>query len=660
MKNKERQQALEDAMKQLSDNSGLLKNNENVQKFIKERMEIEKTLKKKNPLVKEYLALFKDAEKRPYTNIGRMAKEMKDIAAKQEILKIAVELCTNEDAKKELIEQRNKLQQSPAIISYEKYMQGLKYLAGMTNEVQPEVRRFFEEDMRVVLFDKESEYESYRTGMEEPAIDEKEKLKKTYQNAMAPVKAKQLFAKQAQKFEAIERQFIGNYIKNPNRIRESYHTDRVDPSSYCVGLMLQKGYSLDNILDPRALLEEKKEVGKKYIEIRESKDANWYTEEMYKNSEAMIKGFQEYVKKYKKELKTEQDLTQHMPKLGMLAKYCFDNFQEIRKCMKVVIPKGDFTFKTEEELNNMVDNIERYSCFSGTSNTRLEYDLERVTPLDIVTVMDIQLAQNGLLQEIQKDEPDYDAILLDGEQRTTIRNQISTLPELKAFFKDGSPDMDELDAEDVVTIVSMLNTKYIEENNITCDKAKTPLTITKEPKHTIGFMEDLAKGKKIDVLLSFDGKPIIKTNVPAKVDKYLQRFEKKNLRGKEKDNSKEFNTLLKNYDKTIKNLKGKDILNDVDSRKEMEELKKAASEYLTAKRAQKGYQTEKTVDKKIDDKMLGKSAEKGASIFTSKGKERYAFALNILKSIEEIEKGIAEFEKEKSQKELEDNGLGMH
>ena len=143
MKNKERKQALEDAMKQLSDNSGLLKNNENVQKFIKERMKIENALKKKNPLVKEYLELFKEAEKRPYTNIGRMAKEMKNIAAKQEILKIAVELCTNEDTKKELIEQRNNLQKSPAIVAYEKYMQGLKYLAGITKEVQPEVRRFF-------------------------------------------------------------------------------------------------------------------------------------------------------------------------------------------------------------------------------------------------------------------------------------------------------------------------------------------------------------------------------------------------------------------------------------------------------------------------------------------------------------------------------------
>ena len=212
-------QALDDAMKQLADNAGLLKNNENVQKFIKERMEIEKILKKKNPLVKEYLDLFKDAEKRPYTNIGRMAKEMKNIAAKQEILKIAAELCTNEEAKKELIEQRNKLQQSPAMVAYEKYMQGLQYLAGMTNEVQPEVRRFFEEDMRVVLLIGEVEYEPYRTGVEEPATSHEENLKKVYQKEMAPVMAQHLFAKQAQNYDALEWQFLGDYRENPNKVK---------------------------------------------------------------------------------------------------------------------------------------------------------------------------------------------------------------------------------------------------------------------------------------------------------------------------------------------------------------------------------------------------------------------------------------------------------
>ena len=415
--------------------------------------------------------------------------------------------------------------------------------------------------------------------------------------------------------------------------------------------MLQKGYSLESILDPRALLEEKKEAGRKYIEIRESRDINWYTEEMYKNSEAMIKGVQEYLKVYKNELKTDRDLTQHMPKLGMVAKFCGDNFQELRRCMKAVAEKDDFTFKTQEEMNKMVDSIEKYVALSGTTGTKIEYELERVTPMDIVTVMDIQLSKKAILQELQKEEPDYDSILLDGDERTTIRNQIATFPELQVLFNDGSVDMEEQEKEGIVVIASMLGTKYIEDNNITCDKAKTLLTITREPKQTIGFEEDLAKGKKIDAVLSFDGKQVVKTNVPVRVDKYLQTFEKSNIRGKEKNNSPEFNQLLKSYDDAIKNLNGKDILGNPDSRKEMEALKKAAFDYLTAKRAQKGYETVNPVDKRIDDKMLGKSTEKGASIFSGKGKDRYAFALNILKGIEGIEKEIEAFEKENPGKE---------
>lgn len=86
----------------------------------------------------------------------------------------------------------------------------------------------------------------------------------------------------------------------------------------------------------------------------------------------------------------------------------------------------------------------------------------------------------------------------------------------------------------------------------------------------------------------------------------------------------------------------------------MKALKKAASDYISAKRQQKGYTTEKMSAEKIDDKMLGKGQR--AAIFTSKGKERYAFALNILKGIEKTEKSINEFEMKKDKEiELDDN-----
>ena len=73
----------------------------------------------------------------------------------------------------------------------------------------------------------------------------------------------------------------------------------------------------------------------------------------------------------------------------------------------------------------------------------------------------------------------------------------------------------------------------------------------------------------------------------------------------------------------------------------MRELKKAATEYILAKRAQKGYTTGaglKVPDAEIDKNMLGKG--KGASIFTTRGKERYEYALKIVESVIEMEKEL--------------------
>ena len=89
----------------------------------------------------------------------------------------------------------------------------------------------------------------------------------------------------------------------------------------------------------------------------------------------------------------------------------------------------------------------------------------------------------------------------------------------------------------------------------------------------------------------------------------------------------------------------------------MESLKKAALEYISAKRAQKGYHVENQLNQEIDDKMLGK--EKGSSIFTTKGKERYQFALNIIKNIKKTEKSIGSLEKKEPEKVMEDEGMSL-
>ena len=74
--NENQKQALEDAVDQLQNNTGMVLNNENIQQFKDARQAISDAVKDKNPLIKEYLSMYKDAETRPYTKIGRMVKEI--------------------------------------------------------------------------------------------------------------------------------------------------------------------------------------------------------------------------------------------------------------------------------------------------------------------------------------------------------------------------------------------------------------------------------------------------------------------------------------------------------------------------------------------------------------------------------------------------------
>jgi hypothetical protein len=122
----------------------------------------------------------------------------------------------------------------------------------------------------------------------------------------------------------------------------------------------------------------------------------------------------------------------------------------------------------------------------------------------------------------------------------------------------------------------------------------------------------------------------------------LKNLEEAGLRGKEKNNSPEFNELLKSIDETAEkvdnpNLSNKEYLD------ELAKLKDTAIQYLNAKRAQKGYDPAEKFPDTIDNQMLG--LEKGKSIFTSKGKARYNFALNVVMKIQKLEKAINDYEK---------------
>ena len=91
-KNEAKKAALDKALMKYAENKDVLKDNENLKGFVAELKEIKKVVAKKDPLVREFINLHREAETKKYTIVGRLVTEMKQIAAKQEILRMAAEL----------------------------------------------------------------------------------------------------------------------------------------------------------------------------------------------------------------------------------------------------------------------------------------------------------------------------------------------------------------------------------------------------------------------------------------------------------------------------------------------------------------------------------------------------------------------------------------
>ena len=72
------------------------------------------------------------------------------------------------------------------------------------------------------------------------------------------------------------------------------------------------------------------------------------------------------------------------------------------------------------------------------------------------------------------------------------------------------------------------------------------------------------------------------------------------------------------------------------------------------KRAQKGYKTQKTLDYEVDRKMLGKE-KGGRSIFTTKGRDKYEFALEIVTNIVNLENKYGMDEMQKQDMEIQES-----
>ena len=765
---------LKDAKNQLANNKGILKNSPIIQQFVEARKKIDAVAATKNPLVKEYINIHKEAEKNTNSTIGRMTRAMKNIAAQHMIYMTAIEMSTDEEEKQRLKELADKLAKHPAVAAYGKYIEGLRYLSGEIKEVSSEVRTFFKRELAVPLQEKNSKYEIYRLGVDEyikqetesldaleaelqkkqleiqkkyqeldakerkegtihpdllKVLDEeivlkkereefertkgtmesseatsklrdlvnkegmnklkqkslirkhgsverrkllddqitlendidgipgkKEKLKnlKTppeikdkvdeYQKTIAKMKARELYSKQAMDFFVLRDSFIGDYLKNKVKDKDKDGSklfgDRQTPATICIGIMLMQGYKVEEIMDPTALLDKKKEIGQEYIKRREENDEKWYVKTMYDGSIAMMDAFKKYVKEHKEELKTEQDLAMHVGTLGVLSMACFDMYQELSNCK--FADKGKY-YKTVEEYNLLQDKLCAYECGAGLGTpTTVKYDRDDILrlPADTVaTELRRQLRTKMLLEEIQKENPDIASVMITIPEQTSVDQQLVTMPEFKEIYGDSvDSKFHNLSKEDVRQLAYLQSMDFIDKYNIRFDRMKHP---TKATKGLNNIIYNINKNEKIGCVVSANGKQLIAVD---------------NILGNAKDNSAVFNKMIEEYDKAL--FKTDFVISSAKKPEELKDLKEAAIAYINAKRAQKGYDSKSVPNDVIDAQMLGKE-KGGKSIFTERGRDRYEFALEIVTKVMDVEKRYEKDEMQKQDVEIHEEELDV-
>ena len=190
--------------------------------------------------------------------------------------------------------------------------------------------------------------------------------------------------------------------------------------------------------------------------------------------------------------------------------------------------------------------------------------------------------------------------------------------------------------------------EFLENNNIVAVPLKKPVKAVNPPEDSM-----YTEGQNMDIVILSHDKQVIATDMFVKMDSFLKSEEPKGIRGKAKDNSDQFNQLLTACDDTVAKFKDKAI--NENSIQELKDLKAAAEAYVAAKRVQKGYEAKGTLDEKIDAKMLGK--ERGASIFTTRGKDRYKFAIDILEQVKKLENQFGSIEKQNDSMKKEEDEL---
>ena len=303
--NEKQQQALRQAFDKMKNSEGILKNNAKILAFAAQRKTIDKELEKRDPLVKEYINIFREMETKKDSRIGRMVNEMKTIAAQQEMYKMAAGFCKNDADKQVLLDEVKNLDNHPAMIAYGKYVKGLEYFAGMEEKLDQEVVDFYARKIGVMIND-EKELKNWRAIEVTPPKTEYNKLNQQFRKLMAPAKAREIFMKQTiETYNEICEQFIGKQARSLTM--KGIFNGRMSAAAFCVGQMLLNGHPLEKILDENELQDEKKIIGADYMQHREAQDNEWYANEMYKGAEAMIGALKDYAIKHKETIKTDKD-----------------------------------------------------------------------------------------------------------------------------------------------------------------------------------------------------------------------------------------------------------------------------------------------------------------------------------------------------------------
>ena len=244
-----------------------------------------------------------------------------------------------------------------------------------------------------------------------------------------------------------------------------------------------------------------------------------------------------------------------------------------------------------------------------------------------------------LLDEIQKENPDIDSVLIGAHKTQSLDNQLIGLPEFRMMYGNSTDvSIHKFSKDDFKQLAFMQSRDFIEKNNIRYERVKYPTKVTKDFEN---IFLDIKEGEKLEYAASSNGKQLVATA---------------DIRGKKRDNSAQFNKLIEEYEKVMSNI-GYDV-SYADKPESVKDLKEAAIAYINAKRAQKGYDSKSVPNDTIDAQMLGKE-KGGRSIFTEKGRDRYEFALEIVTKIMDVEKRYEKDEMQKQDVEIQEDELDV-